>query len=140
MLKSKQLARMIVFSSKEPVEKMSLIQKMYLHGQLVETLLFEFGFVIPNSTNSWEQTIVADEGNVMPAEILSGNLTCETLFYSHGVPIHKSSYLGEVDPPKFTQSQMHMAQKERDSDQDMQYSQASKSGRKKSTMINVILK
>jgi hypothetical protein len=23
---------------------------------------------------------------------LSGNLTCETLFYSHGVPIHKSSY------------------------------------------------
>ena len=83
---------MIVFSSKEPVEKMSLIQKMYLHGQLVETLLFEFGFVIPNSTNSWEQTIVADEGNVMPAEVLSGNLTCETLFYSHGVPIHKSSY------------------------------------------------
>ena len=33
-----------------------------------------------------------------------------------------------------------MAQKERDSDQDIQYSQASKSGRKKSTMINVILK
>jgi retinal rod rhodopsin-sensitive cGMP 3',5'-cyclic phosphodiesterase subunit delta len=92
MLRSKQLARMIVFSSKEAVEKMSLVQKMYLHGQLVETLLFEFGFVIPNSTNSWEQTIVADEGNVMPAEILSGNLTCETLFYSHGVPIHKSSY------------------------------------------------
>jgi hypothetical protein len=51
-----------------------------------------------------------------------------------------SKYLGEVDPPKFTQSQMHMAQKERDSDQDMQYSQASKSGRKKSTMINIILK
>lgn len=92
MLKSKQLSRMIVFSSKEPVEKMSLVQKMYLHGQLVETLFFEFGFVIPNSTNSWEQTIIADEGNVMPAEILSGNLTCETVFYSHGVPIHKSSY------------------------------------------------
>ena len=51
-----------------------------------------------------------------------------------------SKYLGEVEPPKFTQSQMHMAQKERDSDQDIQYSQASKSGRKKSTMINVILK
>lgn len=32
MLLSKQLARMIVFSSKEPVEKMSLMQKMYLHG------------------------------------------------------------------------------------------------------------
>lgn len=32
MLKSKQLAREIVFSSKEPVEKMSLVQKMFLHG------------------------------------------------------------------------------------------------------------
>jgi retinal rod rhodopsin-sensitive cGMP 3',5'-cyclic phosphodiesterase subunit delta len=32
MLRSRQLARMIVFSSKEPVEKMSLVQKMYLQG------------------------------------------------------------------------------------------------------------
>jgi len=28
----------------------------------------------------------------MPAEILSGNLTCETLLFSHGIPIHKSLY------------------------------------------------
>ena len=82
----------MVFSSVEAVEKMSLVQKMYMHGTLVETLFFEFGFVIPGSTNSWEQTIVADEGNVMPAEVLSGNLLCETILYSHGVPIHKSSY------------------------------------------------
>ena len=65
---------------------------MYLHGQLVETLQFEFGFVMPGSTNSFEQTIIADVGNVMTAEILSGNLICETFFYSHGLQIHKSSY------------------------------------------------
>ncbi len=65
---------------------------MYMHGQLVETLFFEFGFVMPNSENTFEQTIVADVGNVMPAEVLSGNLECETFFYSHQIPIHKSSY------------------------------------------------
>jgi len=65
---------------------------MYLHGTLVETLFFEFGFVIPNSTNTWEQTIVADKDNIIPAEILSGNLICETTFFSNEVPIHKSKY------------------------------------------------
>ena len=65
---------------------------MYVNNNLVETLFFEFGFVIPGSTNSWEQTIVADEGNVMPASALSGNLVCETYFFCNEVPIHKSSY------------------------------------------------
>uniref|UniRef100_A0A7S3IPN4 GMP phosphodiesterase delta subunit domain-containing protein n=1 Tax=Strombidium inclinatum TaxID=197538 RepID=A0A7S3IPN4_9SPIT len=92
MLDSKTLGRMITFSSKQPIEKLSLAQKMYLHGNLVETLFFEFGFVIPNSTNSWEQTIVADSGNVLPAEVLSGNLMCETLFFCGEVPVHKTKY------------------------------------------------
>ena len=92
MLKSNSISRMIVFKSKEKIETMTMDQKMYLHGQLVETLQFEFGFVMPNSENTFEQTIVADVGNVMPAEVLSGNLICETYFYTHGKPIHKSSY------------------------------------------------
>ena len=92
MLESKQLGRMIIFSTVETVEKMSLVQKMYLGKQLIETLFFDFGFVIPGSTNEWEQIIVADAGNVMPAQVLSGNLVCETYFYSHEIPIHKSSY------------------------------------------------
>mgnify|MGYP003331053965 CR=1 FL=1 len=58
---------------------------MFLHGQLVETLQFEFGFVMPGSENTFEQTIMADVGNVMPAEVLSGNLICETYLYSHGI-------------------------------------------------------
>ena len=48
----------------------------------METLFFQFGFVIPGSTNSWEQIIVADQENLMPAEVLSGNLVCETIFYA----------------------------------------------------------
>ena len=83
---------MIVFKSTEKIENMTMDQKMYLSGQLVETLQFEFGFVMPNSENTFEQTIVADVVNVMPAEVLSGNLICETYFYTHGQPIHKSSY------------------------------------------------
>ena len=55
---------------------------MSLHGHIVEQLDFNFGFVIPNSTNSWDQTIEADIGNVMPAEVLSGNLVVDTFFMS----------------------------------------------------------
>ena len=92
MLQSKTISRMLVFKSQEKIEAMTMAQKMYLGGQLVETLQFEFGFVMPNSENTFEQTIVADVGNVMAAEVLSGNLVCETYFYSHGQIIHKSSY------------------------------------------------
>ena len=55
---------------------------MSLNGQIVEQLDFNFGFVIPNSTNSWDQTIEADIGNVMTAEVLSGNLVVDTFFMS----------------------------------------------------------
>ena len=55
---------------------------MSLQGHIVEQLDFNFGFVIPNSTNSWDQTIEADMGNVMPAEVLSGNLVVDTFFLS----------------------------------------------------------
>ena len=92
MLASRQVARMLTFSSVELIEKMSLTQNMYLFGQLIECMQFDFGFVIPNSTNSWEQTIVADEGNVMTADVLSGNLICETIFKSGNAIIHNSKY------------------------------------------------
>ena len=42
---------------------------------------FKFGFVIPGSTNSWQQTIEADKDHMLPAEVLSGNLTIESSFY-----------------------------------------------------------
>lgn len=40
------------------------------------------GFVMPGSTNTVEQTVVAAERDQMlPAEVLSGNLVIETHFY-----------------------------------------------------------
>ena len=47
---------------------------------------------MPGSTNTWEQTILADEGNVLPAEVLSGQLVCETIFKTGESVIHQSKY------------------------------------------------
>ena len=65
---------------------------MSLHGQAVEEFGFEFGFVMPNSTNSWEQVIDAEEGQVMPAEVLSGNLIVDTYFCVKGQPFAHQKY------------------------------------------------
>lgn len=54
MLSAKALSREVVFSSTEAIKELKLVQKMYLHYQLVETLEFDFPFVIPGTTNSWE--------------------------------------------------------------------------------------
>ena len=50
---------------------------------------FKFGFVIPGSTNTWEQVIKVDE-NPFPAEMLSGNLVVNTEFYDGDVMISSS--------------------------------------------------
>lgn len=43
---------------------------------------FSFGFVMPNSTNSWQQTIdAAAAEDMLTAEALSGNVVFETSFY-----------------------------------------------------------
>ncbi|KFD53931.1 hypothetical protein M513_05198 [Trichuris suis] len=43
---------------------------------------FEFGFVIPNSTNTWQNAIeAAADAQVLPASLLSGNVVIETNFY-----------------------------------------------------------
>jgi retinal rod rhodopsin-sensitive cGMP 3',5'-cyclic phosphodiesterase subunit delta len=38
-------------------------------AKCIEEWFFDFGFVIPNSTNTWQQVIEADEGNMIPAEV-----------------------------------------------------------------------
>ena len=65
---------------------------MSMMGQLVEALEFKFGFVIPNSTNSWDQTIEAEVGQVMPAEVLSGNLVVDTYFKQGDVILAQTKY------------------------------------------------
>ena len=65
---------------------------MKMHGNVIERLEFKFGFVIPGSTNSWDQVIDADQENMIPAAVLSGNLLVETLFMSGQTTLAKTEY------------------------------------------------
>ena len=49
------ITREINFSSEHSIENLELIQNFYLSEELIESSRFYFGFVIPNSTNNWEQ-------------------------------------------------------------------------------------
>ena len=92
ILKCKAVAREIIFSSAHEIEALSLLQEVKLNGVTIEEWRFDFGFVIPNSQNAWEQVIYAsDPEDMLPAEILSGNIVIETTFLQGKTPIHKSS-------------------------------------------------
>ncbi len=93
LLKCKIIKRNVNFSSVEKIEDLELIQNFYLMGELFESSRFKFGFVIPNSTNDWEQIIEAKEDGVLPAEVLSGKLKVETLFLCEGKIIIKNKIL-----------------------------------------------
>ena len=59
-----------------------------LHGTCIEQWTFKFGFVIPDSTNNWQQIIrSAGKNNMMSPDILSGNVTIDTNFYDGDVLI-----------------------------------------------------
>lgn len=70
------------FSSASEISNFRLVQSVKLRGQPLEEWKFQFGFVIPGSTNSWQCVIEsAGEGQMIPAEILSGHILIETHFY-----------------------------------------------------------
>ena len=92
ILNCKEVVREVNFSSRELIENLELIQNFYLQGELIESSRFCFGFVIPNSTNNWEQMISAKE-EMIPYEILSGNLNVETVFISNGHVISRNNVL-----------------------------------------------
>ncbi|KRX17926.1 Retinal rod rhodopsin-sensitive cGMP 3',5'-cyclic phosphodiesterase subunit delta, partial [Trichinella nelsoni] len=82
ILKCRIVSREINFSSAEQMEKFWLEQKVYLKNEVIERWQFEFGFVIPNSTNTWQSVIeAAPEAHMLPAGLLSGNVVIETNFY-----------------------------------------------------------
>ena len=92
ILQCKAVSREINFSSVCEIPSLSLVQKVKLNGHTIEEWSFEFGFVIPNSSNTWEQVIyAADPEEMLPAEVLSGNITIETIFYQNDESIHNSS-------------------------------------------------
>jgi len=89
LLSCKEVVREINFSSIETLDNLELIQNFFLGEELIESTRFYFGFVIPNSTNSWEQIIEAKD-EILPYEILSGNLSVETIFLTNGHVISKN--------------------------------------------------
>lgn len=91
ILKCRAVSREINFSSKEAMEKFRLEQKVLFKGKCLEEWLFEFGFVIPGSTNTWQSVIeAAPESQMMPANVLNGNVVIETRFYDDAVLVSTS--------------------------------------------------
>uniref|UniRef100_A0A1I8ALW0 SH3 domain-containing protein n=1 Tax=Steinernema glaseri TaxID=37863 RepID=A0A1I8ALW0_9BILA len=82
ILKCRSVSREINFTSGEQIEKFRLEQRVFLKENVIEEWFFDFGFVIPNSTNTWQSTIeAAPEAQMLPASLLSGNVVIETSFY-----------------------------------------------------------
>jgi len=82
ILKCRAVSREINFSSKEPMDKFRLEQRVLFKGKCLEEWFFDFGFVIPGSTNTWQSLIeAAPESQMMPPNVLNGNVVIETRFY-----------------------------------------------------------
>ncbi|CAD6192491.1 unnamed protein product [Caenorhabditis auriculariae] len=82
ILKCRTVSREINFTSAHKIEKFRLEQRVLLKGNNLEEWFFDFGFVIPDSTNTWQNVIeAAPESQMLPASLLSGNIIVETLFY-----------------------------------------------------------
>uniref|UniRef100_A0A4W6G3X4 Retinal rod rhodopsin-sensitive cGMP 3',5'-cyclic phosphodiesterase subunit delta n=2 Tax=Percomorphaceae TaxID=1489872 RepID=A0A4W6G3X4_LATCA len=91
ILKCKAVSRELNFSSSEKLEKFRLEQKVFFKGQCLEEWFFEFGFVIPNSTNTWQSLIeAAPESQMMPANVLTGNVIIETKFFDDDLHVSTS--------------------------------------------------
>jgi len=80
ILSCRAISREINFTAAKELRNFRLEQRIFFNGQCMEEWLFDFGFVIPGSTNSWQQSIEAAD-QMMPAELLSGNIVIETKFF-----------------------------------------------------------
>lgn len=91
ILKCRAVSREVNFSSKEPMEKFRLEQKVLFKGKCIEEWYFDFGFVIPDSTNTWQSLIeAAPESQMMPANVLTGNVIIETKFFDDDLLVSTS--------------------------------------------------
>ncbi|KAL3271752.1 hypothetical protein HHI36_022222 [Cryptolaemus montrouzieri] len=91
ILQCRAVSREFSFSSKEQIEKFRLEQKVLFKGRCLEEWYFEFGFVMPESTNTWQSIMeAAPESQMMPASVLNGNLVIETKFYNDDLLISTS--------------------------------------------------
>ncbi|CAF1253489.1 unnamed protein product, partial [Didymodactylos carnosus] len=91
ILKCRAVSREINFSSQEEMKHFRLEQKVYFKNQVIEEWAFAFGFVIPGSTNTWESLIeAAPESQMIPANLLSGNVVIETKFFDDQLEVSTS--------------------------------------------------
>ncbi len=82
ILKCRVVAREIVFTSEEEMDNFRLEQRVYFKGVCIEEWFFKFGYVMSGSKNSWQQTIdAAPPSEMLPADVLSGQVVFETVFY-----------------------------------------------------------
>eukprot|EP01063_Lacrimia_lanifica_P041459 TRINITY_DN9684_c0_g2_i1.p1 TRINITY_DN9684_c0_g2~~TRINITY_DN9684_c0_g2_i1.p1 ORF type:complete len:153 (+),score=49.80 TRINITY_DN9684_c0_g2_i1:114-572(+) len=80
------LTRTLSFSSEFELRDLRIEQTVLVHGQQVEQWDFTFGFVIPQSTNSWTSTIKAAT-DMIPPEDLSGHMVIQSVFCDAAVPL-----------------------------------------------------
>eukprot|EP00698_Gefionella_okellyi_P004651 TRINITY_DN14257_c0_g1_i1.p1 TRINITY_DN14257_c0_g1~~TRINITY_DN14257_c0_g1_i1.p1 ORF type:complete len:163 (+),score=21.97 TRINITY_DN14257_c0_g1_i1:48-536(+) len=91
ILKCRSVSREMNFSSKELMNNFRLEQRIFFKGLILEEWFFEFGFVIPGSTNTWQSSVeAAEESQMLPASLLSGNIVIETSFYDGDLFVAKS--------------------------------------------------
>ncbi|XP_060532962.1 retinal rod rhodopsin-sensitive cGMP 3',5'-cyclic phosphodiesterase subunit delta [Cylas formicarius] len=88
ILKCRAVSREFSFSSKKQIENFRLEQKVLFKGRCLEEWDFEFGFVMPESTNTWQSIMeAAPESQMMPASVLNGNVVVETKFFDEDLLI-----------------------------------------------------
>jgi len=82
VLKCRAVSREVCFSSRDALEALRLVQTVWLGPHKVETWNFNFGFVIPGSTNCWQNVIARKTVGPQPAaDAISGNVVIETTFF-----------------------------------------------------------
>jgi retinal rod rhodopsin-sensitive cGMP 3',5'-cyclic phosphodiesterase subunit delta len=89
ILSCRMVAREINFTSSIQMKDFRLEQRVLFCGSCIEEWKFVFGFVIPGSTNTWQQNIEAAE-KMLPAEKLTGNVVIETSFFDGLIFIARS--------------------------------------------------
>lgn len=91
ILDCRAVSREIHFSSAQKIDKFRLEQRVYFRGSCIEEWFFVFGYVIPGSTNTWQQVIAAaSKDKMLTADVLSGQVTFETSFFDGDLFICKN--------------------------------------------------
>ncbi|KAJ3179808.1 hypothetical protein HDU87_002376 [Geranomyces variabilis] len=81
ILSARSISRELTFSTVSAITHLHVIQDVLVYKTPVEQWSADFGFVIPNSVNSWSHSVdAADSEDMLPVEVLSGNTMIETKF------------------------------------------------------------